>query len=47
MTELNTPSRKIGFSTNIISFVALVGFFVLILPIPDVVYMVMVQFCLH
>lgn len=34
MTELNTPSRKIGFSTNIISFVALVGFFVLILPIP-------------
>lgn len=35
MTELNTPSRKIGFSTNIISFVAIVGFFVLILPIPD------------
>lgn len=35
MTELNTPSKKIGFSTNIISFVALVGFFVLILPIPD------------
>lgn len=35
MTELNTPSKKIGFSTNIVSFVAAVGFFILLLPLPE------------
>lgn len=35
MTELNTPSKKIGFSSNIVSFVSLVGFFILLLPMPD------------
>lgn len=35
MTELNTTSKKIGFSSNIVSFVSLVGFFILLLPMPD------------
>ena len=35
MSELNTTSKKINFSSNIVSFVSAVGFFILILPFPD------------
>ena len=35
MSELNTTTKKIGFSSNIVSFVSLVGFFILLLPMPD------------
>tara|TARA_B100000963_G_scaffold358787_1_gene384301 strand:- start:2463 stop:3047 length:585 start_codon:yes stop_codon:yes gene_type:complete len=35
MSELNTTSKKIDFSSNIVSFVSAVGFFILILPFPD------------
>lgn len=35
MTELNTPAKKIGFSSNIVTFVAAVGFFILLLPMPE------------
>ena len=35
MSELNTTSKKINFSSNIVSFVSAVGFFILLLPFPD------------
>ena len=35
MTELNTTSKKIGFSSKIVSFVAGVGFFILLIPLPE------------
>ncbi len=35
MSELNTTTKKIGFSSNIVSFVAGVGFFLLIIPMSD------------
>ena len=35
MSELNTTTKKIGFSSNIVSFVAGVGFFILLLPMND------------
>lgn len=35
MSELNTTSKKIGFSSNIVSFVSVVGFSILLLPFPD------------
>ena len=35
MSELNTESKKIGFSTSIISWVSAVGFFILLLPVSD------------
>ena len=35
MSELNTESKKIGFSTNIISWVSAVGFIILLLPVSD------------
>lgn len=35
MSELNTTTKKIGFSSNIVSFVAGVGFFLLVIPMSD------------
>ncbi len=35
MSELNTTSKKINFSSNIVSFVSAVGFFILLIPFPD------------
>lgn len=35
MTELNTTSQKIGFSNNVVSFIAAVGFFILLIPKPE------------
>ena len=35
MTELNTTSKKIGFSSKIVSFVAGVGFFILLIALPE------------
>ena len=35
MSELNTTTKKIGFSSNIVTFVAGVGFFLLLLPMSE------------
>ena len=35
MSELNTESKKIGFSTSVISWVSAVGFVILLLPVSD------------
>ena len=35
MSELNTESKKIGFSTSVISWVSAVGFIILLLPVSD------------